>query len=316
MAVAEHRGRAMASEVHVVVVDGPADAAADVARHLAELEERWSRFLPDSDIARVNRAGGRPVPVHPETLTLVATMLAAWRATDGRCDASVLPALVRAGYAASVEDPRRRTVLPSTATGPGDLAAVEVDPVRGTVTAPAGTVLDPGAVGKGLAADLAVASALRAGAAGVLVGVGGDLSMAGRPPDGGSWVVLVEDPDRPPVDGPGDRPAGWPLTVSGGGVATSSTRSRRWTHQGRPRHHVIDPATGAPARTDLAAVTVVAPTGWEAEAHATAALMAGSGGVVAHLVRLGLAGVAVSDDGRWLATPGLARPSHLAGVPA
>ena len=109
----------MASEAHIIVVDGPdgstGDGPVDSARaFLDHLEQRWSRFLPDSDITRINMSSGRPVEVDADTVTLLITMLDAWRLTQGRFDPTVLPALVAAGYGASVEDPRRLTILPPT----------------------------------------------------------------------------------------------------------------------------------------------------------------------------------------------------------
>jgi thiamine biosynthesis lipoprotein len=163
---------------------------------------------------------------------------------------------------------------------------------------PAGLVLDPGGIGKGLAGDLVTAQLCAAGATGALVGVGGDLVARGTPPDGAGWVILVEDPDDP-----AETLAR--VAVDAGGVATSSTRSNRWVVDGLTAHHVIDPATGSPSSTDLAAVTVIASTGWEAEVHATAALLEGSAGAVAHLRAWDLTGMAVALDGSVLATGAL-----------
>ena len=88
--------------------------------------------------------------------------------------------------------------------------------------------------------------------------------------------------------------------------ATSSTRSRRWDHGGRERHHVIDPATGAQSDTDLAAVTVFARSGWRAEAFATAAILAGSRSVIDFLDSHELSGIAVTDHGEAMVTGDLA----------
>ena len=71
------------------------------------------------------------------------------------------------------------------------------------------------------------------------------------------------------------------------------------------RHHALDPDTLTSSETDLATATVVARAGWEAEAHATAALLCGSGRVLDYLARHGLDGLAVSLDGAVLATPAL-----------
>lgn len=306
MAAAEHRARVMASELQLVVDADPEhvpdwDTAIELLEHL---EACWSRFLPTSDISRLNLADGRPVLVDPATITLVGTMIAAWRATEHRFDPTVLPALMEAGYHASIEDPRRVTVLPSGSIqvagfdhGEATLEGVEIDRDAGTVRLPRGMAIDAGGIGKGLAADLSVADALRSGADGAMTSIGGDIAMAGRPP-GGAWTVHVEHPDA-------DRGLLGTISVTGGGVATSSTRSRRWRHEGNERHHVIDPWTGAPSRTDLSSVTVIAGSGWLAEAHATAALLAGSRDVVEYLCRHDLSGLAVGTDGMVLATDDL-----------
>lgn len=288
----------MASEAHVVLVDAPEHLGREARRQLERLEGIWSRFLPTSDITRLNTRSGRAVVVDPDTLTLVATMVQAWRQTAHRYDPTFLPALVACGYGTSIDDPTRVTALAEHARSGGDLDAVDIDVAASIVTLPAGMAIDPGGIGKGLAADLVVARLLAAGAAGALVAIGGDLAMAGRPSSTRGWQVAVERPEP-------DAPVLGTLAVSGGGVATSSTRSRRWRHGGEARHHVIDPVTAGVSGSDLAAVTVVAATGWLAEAHATAALLAGSDGVLDHLDRHGLAGVAVSTDGHVLASPGL-----------
>ena len=137
------------------------------------------------------------------------------------------------------------------------MGEIDVDPDR-TSTVPAGVVVDAGGIGKGLAADLTVAKLLADGAHGALVGIGGDLAMAGTP----RCRRMAGHPQNSPTR---RRPC--TLAVSGGGVATSSTRSRRWTIGGQSRHHVIDPAAGASSTTDLATVTVIARSGWLAEAR-------------------------------------------------
>lgn len=298
MAVVELRGRVMASELHVVAVDPEPGQLDDALAELERLEGLWSRFLPSSDIGRLNALTGGAAAVDDATMILVATMIEAWRATDGVFDPSVLPALVDAGYATSTVDASLHTVLGGGPQHTIGLEDVELDPVLGMVRLPRGTALDPGGLGKGLAADLVVARMLAGGAIGALVSIGGDLSMAGVPPQRGGWNIVVEQPDRP-----GETLC--QVMLDGGGVATSSTRSRRWWHGGREVHHLIDPRTGVPSTTDLASATVIAPTGWQAEAHATAALAGGLDHALAHFARHGLSGIVVGVDGRMVTTPDL-----------
>ncbi|MEQ8718652.1 MAG: FAD:protein FMN transferase [Acidimicrobiales bacterium] len=298
MAVAEIHSRVMASRLHLIASDptdgGPAgrvDAALrDVVSYLRHLEDRWSRFIPTSDISRINAlgpTGGGVLSVDPSTLTLLGAMIEGYQVTAGRFDPTVLRAVIAEGYSASHLDPDLVCQVPAaTMWASASLHDLELDPCANTVTVPAGLVVDPGGIGKGLAADLAVARLLDAGVAGAMVEIGGDLAMGGVPVDPAGWLVDVEHPD--PADG-----LLCALAISGGGVATSSTRSRRWTRDGVERHHQIDPVTERSSSTDLDAVTVIASAAWLAEVHATAALAAGSGDAVAYLDGHGLSGIAV-----------------------
>ena len=265
---------------------------------LDHLERCWSRFIPTSDISRINTARFGRLAVDDSTMTLLAAMIEGHQLTDGRYDPSVLPALIEQGYAASRVDPSKRSAL-AEYDGPAvSPTLMELDPAAGMVAVPRGLALDPGGIGKGLAADLAVAQLLSRGARGALVSIGGDLAMSGVPVTDAGWLVEVEQPE--PTDG-----LLCTLAVSGGGVATSSTRSRRWVLDGRERHHQIDPVTSQPSGTDLAAVTVIARCGWLAEIHATGAIACGSAGFLDYLALHGLDGIAVDAAGAVIVSPNL-----------
>ena len=303
--VAEHRFRVMASEAQVIV-NGPShtdeEAFAATIDFLGHLESRWSRFLTDSDVTRLNNAAGVPVEVDPTSVTLVTTMIEAWRVTDARFDPSVLPALVAAGYDTSLVDSHHVTALPGRHAEPGpailvDMGDIEIDPEENVIALPLGLVIDPGGIGKGLAADLAVARLLDQGSRGALVSIGGDMAMRGTPPtllsdhhESKAWTVHVEQPDT----GDGNLCT---LAVDIGGVATSSTHSRRWVNNGRTRHHLIDATRGTESETDLATATIIAECGWLAEAHATAAVLVVSEHVHEYFSDHQLSGIAIPESG-------------------
>jgi thiamine biosynthesis lipoprotein len=309
MEAVEFRGRVMASDLHIITL-GASSAMVDEALVLLDhLERCWSRFIATSDISRINvMPAGGALAVDDATLTLLSTMIEGHRLTGGRFDPTVLPALVREGYATSRVDATRTTILHPHDV-PADLDDIELDQLGGMVTVPVGLALDPGGIGKGLAADLAVAWLLDVGAGGALVSIGGDMAMAGDSPEPEGWSVQVEQPD--PNDG-----VLCSLAISGGGVATSSTRSRRWVHDGRERHHQIDPFTALPSSTDLVVATIIAGAGWLAEVHATAAIACGSAGVVDYMTRHGLSGLAVDHDGSAFLSPDLVDIELLAPVGA
>ena len=297
---------AMGGEAHVLVNgDGDGRLLARARRRIAELEARWSRFLPDSEISRLNRRPGQQTVVSPETFSLVEHAVAAWDATAGRYDPTVLPALREAGYdrdLALITDtgptpgtPRPRPSCELVAPGCG---LVGLDRERLAVTLPAGVEIDPGGIGKGLAADLVTGELADDGAAGSMVNLGGDLRVRGEPPEGDSWSIAVEDPWQP------ERLL-VTIGLRDGGVASSSRLRRRWTRDGTPRHHIIDPRTGQPTDNDLVAVTTVAAEAWWAEAASKSVFVAG-----APAGRADAAGVLVATvdvAGRVEMSPELAR---------
>lgn len=283
---------AMGTHVHVIVCGAPALADDGVAR-IADLERRWSRFRPDSEVSRLNDAAGRPTAVSPETFLLVSRAVEAWRLTGGLYDPTVLDALERAGYDRSFDDPassvHRASVPPAPPVPTPGAGGVELVPELRAVRLPDGVRFDPGGIGKGLAADMVAAELRHAGAAGACVNIGGDLRVAGEPPTRRGWVVAVDDPLR----------AGHvvPLTLADEAVVTSTRRLRRWVRAGSAMHHLIDPRTGSPSRSTVHTVSVVAAAGWWAEVLAKSALIAGptAGGEL--LGRAGVDALVATDDG-------------------
>jgi thiamine biosynthesis lipoprotein len=292
------RFRAMGSDAHVVLVGGSPGLLGRARRRVEDLEARWSRFRPDSELTRLNdRAGAGPQPVSAETLLLLERAVDAWRLTAGRFDPTVLGDVLRAGYTTSFD-------RPGFAAGDqgGDCRltrgcdGIELDPAARTARLPAGVGVDPGGIGKGLAADLVVAELLDAGADGACVNLGGDVRVAGTPP-AASWVVAVDHPWRPD-------PAAV-LHLRDGAVATSSRLRRRWTTDDGPAHHLVDPERGRPVDARVATATAVAAHGWQAEAFAKAAFVAGPLGGLDLLEQVGVGGLVVDDDGAILTNPDL-----------
>ncbi len=286
----------MGTQAEVLVVDGDPQVAAEAQAHLDALEERWSRFRPHSDISVLNRAQGRPVVVSPETLVLVDRALTAARATGGRFDPTVGAALLAHGYDRSFAQVAEHAirVAPEPVVD-GSWPGIEIDHEASTVVLPAGTVFDPGGIGKGLAADL-VSNALAHRSAGLLVNVGGDLRMRGQAPTADGWIVAIDDP----FDAGRELAR---LSVPDGAVATSSRMKRRWETASGPAHHLIDPRTGRPAATGVAAVTVVAAEAWWAEVQATSVLLLGPEGPAETDGSVEV--LAVLDDGSLVFTNGL-----------
>lgn len=282
-------------EIRVVGGDDPTWLLDVATSRLADLEERWTRFAPTSDIRRVTASAGRWVDVAPETVEILDLAGDAWRLTGGRFDPTVAAAVAAAGYDrtfAEVVHAPPPALVPPTPPIPG-IGGVEIDRAASRVRVAAGVALDLGGIGKGRAADLVADELCRFGAAGACVNLGGDVALRGTGPDGGAWTVAIADPWAP--DDP--RADLGSFRLLRGGVATSTTLLRRWTDVGgRAVHHLIDPATGRPSASPLVAVTVVAADAAWAEVLAKAALLAGPGEGSALLVSSGVAGLLVAGD--------------------
>lgn len=287
-------------------------ALAAARAEVAACERALSRFLPGSDLSRLNAGDGRWVIVDPRLIAALAAALDARDATDGRYDPSVLPALIAAGYDRSFEQLRPRLPIPLDGWHAG--AAIELDREAGRARLEPGAAVDLGGIGKGFAAARAVAAMQAAWPVmpGALVDLGGDLAVRGIAADGGPWRIAVADPHTP-----GARVG--ILEVTAGGVATSGRDQRRFG-PGKRMHHLIDPVTGAPAGPGPLAVTVAAPDAAEAEAHSTALAItpvAEAGAYIA--ARPWLAAVVVPESGPVVRAGGTETARYLEllhGIPA
>jgi FAD:protein FMN transferase len=273
--------RAVGTSCAAAVAAGPDDereaswALAAAQEEVTACERELSRFDHASDLSRLNAAGGRWTPVGRRLLEALGLALRAREETGGRFDPTVLPALVAAGYDRSFELLEERPAVPADGWRAG--TAIELDERRGCARLEPGSAVDLGGIGKGYAADRALAAMriIFPRLPGGLVDLGGDIAIHGESPEGGAWLVAVADPRRE-----GQTLAVLALDV--GGVATSGRDTRRFGPS-RSLHHLIDPETSEPALAGPLTVTVVAPDAAAAEVHATTLAMAGASEAAAHV---------------------------------
>jgi thiamine biosynthesis lipoprotein len=150
---------------------------------------------------------------------------------------------------------------------------VELDLDQREVRVPAGVMLDLGATAKALAADRAAAAIEAATGCGVLVNLGGDIRVAGDPPEDG-WRVGIADDVGFEASTASLEPR-QVVVIQDGGLATSSTSVRAWRRDGVDLHHIIVPATGRPADSCWRTVSVAASSCVGANIASTAAILRG-----------------------------------------
>lgn len=297
--------RAMNTEF--LVAGLPLALAMAVRRQVELTETKLSRFLPASELSRINRAGRDWTPVSDLTLNALAAAAAAYHRTDGIFNPFLGRCLQRAGYDCSFEmlpQVGRVTDLASGAAlaDPPVIGwdcgepPLEVDAAGKQVRLAEGLSLDLGGIAKGWTAQQAADGLIAAGAGCGLIDAGGDVVVWGQDPDQGSWGIGVAHPQGRETDIADLWLTG--LTA----IATSSVVKRRWIVGGLPAHHIIDPRTGLPAVSDFLQVTVLARDLTEAEQFAKCLLVLGSETGSAWLAgrRPDLAWIGVQRNGRIL----------------
>jgi thiamine biosynthesis lipoprotein len=284
-----------------------ADARAIADAELAAVDLACSRFRLDSELSRLNAAGGADTAVSELFAALLEAALRAAGLTDGDVDPTCGQALEDIGY------DRDFALVRAGSGGPGrpgphagrvpGWRSVRLDRERRRVRLENGARLDLGATAKAWAADRCAQVITAQTGTGVLVSIGGDMAVAGPPP-GDGWRVRVTDDHAAGPQAPGQT-----VSIRSGGLATSSTTVRTWDAGGRRLHHIIDPATGEPARSCWRTVSVAAGSCVDANTASTAAIVR-SEAAASWLDDAGLPARLVREDGTatttagWPADPG------------
>jgi thiamine biosynthesis lipoprotein len=261
-------------DCEVVVAGATARERREIELLFAAREQRFSRFVADSELNRVNRAAGRPTRVSREFAEMFELALAAAAQTGGLVDPTLGRAVEAAGY------DRDFALLDDDPRPPGEAAPSALGSVRlagRLVLLPAGVRLDLNGVVKGKTVD----DALELVGADAFVSAGGDVAVRG------GAIVAV--------------PGGAAVRLVAGALATSGQDQRRWRRCGEVQHHLIDPRSGRPACSPWQTVTACAATCVGADVAAKAGFLLAERGP-ALLEEWGLAAQFVDAQGEVVAT--------------
>jgi thiamine biosynthesis lipoprotein len=228
------------------------DFQTEVLRWVAGFEARYSRFIEDSLISRINAAAGREwVEVDEETDALLTLCQEMNFFSRGVFDPTSLPLIRIWNWKASPP------VIPDDAA---IRAARELTGWRkvqrrpGAIFLPReGMCLDLGGIGKEYAVDRVLTLALQRGLPNVLVDFGNDVRVHGLPPGKPAWHIGLDDPRNPGRCWTG-------VAVTDHAVATSGDYIRHFTRDGRRFGHIIDPRSGFPVSNNCLSVSVIAPS--------------------------------------------------------
>ena len=221
-------------------IDGDDLARRAVAR-LAELEQRWSRFLARSEISELNATPGVQRRVSPDTFRLVEALVQAWHATGGAFDPTLLGAVVHLGYGTSRERADLTTSLAPGTEPRGRPARSSSEPPTAPWCCPPAPRSTPVVSARVSLPTWSSTSSSQAGARGALVEIGGDMRVRGIAPSGSAWPISIAD-------------TGDVVEVADGGIATSTTSPSDLDHgrsQTSSPHRPGDAAEFGDRRRDL-----------------------------------------------------------------
>ncbi len=246
----------------------------EVFAEIERLEKQFSRSVEESDVVAVNdQAGRRPVTVSPEVFHVTKEALNYAELSDGAFDPTVAPLTDLWGFFSEEGFPEQDYRVPQSAEIEYalqlvDYSLVEIDPDKQTIYLPqSGMGLELGGIAKGFIVDRSLEILSEAGVKHAYVNAG-DIGLLGTRPDGEPWRIGVRNPRD-------ERDMIAVLPLADKAVDTSGDYERAFEEDGVKYHHILDPATGMPAR-ELASVTVIAETTMEADVLSTAAFVLGT----------------------------------------
>jgi thiamine biosynthesis lipoprotein len=269
--------RAMGTDVQIVIPEiasqaGLPEIIAELKSLIYEWERLLSRFVPTSDISRINRQPDCWVAIDPRTGAVLERAMEAFAHTEGLFNPCLGSILISLGYDRSFEQidvsGQHATDVsrPVLTNARDDMYRLSRDKTRVYLNSP--HLIDLGGIGKSYIVNEGAKFLVEKGVEQFTINAGGDMICQGKN-DTIPWSVGIDNPFDAvhPI---------MTLDVESMAVATSATYKRRWHHHGQMHHHLIDPSTGAPARSDVMSCTIVHPNLIAAEVLAKTCLLLGS----------------------------------------
>ncbi len=267
---AEYRGFGINTEIIYKVFGTNAQKAVGCAlAEINRLENKLSRFIPDSEVSRLNQSGGKgTLRISTETYKVLSCGIRYSELTQGMFN-------ILTGPLTDLWNYKHATDVPEEDDIERVLSLVDYHDLildarkRKAGLSKQGQSIDLGGIGKGYAGDRCMEILQKKGIVSAYINIGGGVSVLGNKPDGSPWRVGIRHP----------RNFGSLLgsvEVTGKAVVTSGDYERYFIdREGKRRHHILNPVTGYPAETELTSVTVVADSAMEADALSTSIFAAG-----------------------------------------
>ncbi|WP_083839205.1 FAD:protein FMN transferase [Bradyrhizobium sp. STM 3809] len=279
-----------------VHVDGEAalheQAAKSVIAEVFRIEAKYSRYLPNSLLSKINREAslGRSIRVDEETAELIDYAGACYRLSDQLFD--ITSGILRKAWDFGSGIPLNLDRINELI---GKVGFEKLGWVRPVLTFDRPDMeIDLGGIAKEYAADRGVDICRSLGIESCLIDLGGDISIGGPRRDGEPWLISIRDAKSATQ-------AFATLTLSKGGLGSSGDYERFIEIEGRRYSHILDPRTGWPV-SGLSSVSVASDHCLAAGSLSTIAMLKGSQGAEWLLSR-GISHAAIDHHGSRFATP-------------
>jgi FAD:protein FMN transferase len=241
-----------------------------VGEEAIRMEKMLSRFIPESEISRINRSAGiKCERLSPETYEVLSRTIEFSRYCQGLFDVTMGPLITLWNNGKDTfkppEESRIREVLPLV-----DYTDLFLDPCEMAAGLQRmGQSIDLGGIGKGFAGDKFSEVFKKYGVSSAFTNIGGNVVALGTKPDGSPWRVGIQHPRQE------NGLIGF-VSVTDKAVVTSGDYQRYFTdHFGKRHHHILDPSTGYPSESGLVSVSIVADSSTIADALSTILFIAG-----------------------------------------
>ena len=239
-------------------------------QRINEFEQKFSRFLPDSELSKFNSRAGNIVRISPEFEQLLRKTKLMSKKTHDVFNPFILPSLQRAGYIGSWNE-KDLTGIPDHS----DLTTIpnhkQLIIRKGSAKIPSNSALDLGGIGKGYLLDQLVEFLEKENICRYWLSLGGDIICNGNDLNDQPWQVAISNASS--LENDVDRISNFGKKIA---IATSGIVKRQGYHKDKHWHHLIDPSTNEPAQTDILTATVCADSATNADIAAKCLVIRGS----------------------------------------
>ncbi len=275
--------------------ENPEDILNECFLYIRELEKVLSRTVDESEISKLNNAGGAPVEVSEETRLVLESAVHYSEISDGAFDVTV-------GAVSSLWDfVSGEKIVPESEKIADGLKTVGYEniSINGNLVALSNNAqLDLGAIAKGYIADKTAEFLVERGVTSAIVNLGGNNVVIGNK-DGSPFKIGIQNPTATTGEYTGI------LSIENMSVVTSGAYQRFFVLDGKTYHHILNPKTGYPAESDIASVSIICEKSIDADALSTSCFILGVDEAVKFMDSLDYAcAVIITTDGETILTNG------------